>query len=361
MKMKSGFIWLFVFIFTLMMALGTGLYPAFAAGNSNDCSPPAAPSNLTLTADGADVTLSWTDNSSDDLGFLVERKGQGGQWAEIASPTPNLHSFPDTLTTNGTYYYRVRAFNNCGTSDYTNQVSYVLNIVYPPDYQYRPAAPSDLKNTGSGPRVLLQWTDNSDSELGFTVQKLYQGGAWSQAGVTRENITSYSDRMTTPGTYYYRVGAFNNFGPSAWSNIITLYQPENYTEIVLKIGKPIMTVNGIEKELDPGRGTVPAIVNGRTVLPIRAIVEALGGTITWDPATQRVTIQYFDKVIELQIGSTTAYVNGNQQQLDAAPQIINGRTISPVRFVVESLGGQVDWDGTNRTVSIYEVGRPTTN
>ncbi len=351
--------WLIAFIMGLVILFGSGLNPAVTADNVDDCSLPAAPSNLTLTADGADVILTWTDNSANDLGFLVEKKSQGGEWEEIAAPTPNLHSFPDTLATNGTYYYRVRAFNNCGTSDYTNEVNCVLNMVYPPDYRYRPAAPSDLKNNGTGPRVLLQWADNSDNEFGFTVQRMYQDSAWSQAGVTRENITSYSDRMTTPGTYFYRVGAFNNFGPSAWSNIITVYQPENYTEIVFKIGKPMMTVNGIEKEIDPGRGTVPAIVNGRTTLPIRAIVEALGGTIAWDPATRQVTIQYFDKVIKLGIGSTSADVNGNQQQMEVAPQIINGRTMAPVRFVIENMGGQVDWDGSNQTVSIYAVGRPS--
>ncbi len=359
MKKKSRFSWFFIVAMILMISLGTGWGAAAAAGNMDDCSPPIAPTNLTLTADGADVRLNWTDNSANDLGFLVERKSEGDAWAEIASPTPNLHSCPDTLTDNGTYYYRVRAFNNCGTSDYTNEVSYALNIFYPPDYGYRPIGPVDLKNTGSGSQVLLQWTDNSDSELGFTVQKMYQGGVWNQAGATGENVTSYSDSMTTPGTYYYRVGAFNNFGPSAWSNMITIYQPENYTEIVLEIGKPIMTVNGIEKEIDPVRGTVPVITNGRTVLPIRAIVEALGGTIAWDPTSQKVTIQYSDKVIELGIGSTSADVNGSQQEMDVPPQIINSRTMVPVRFIIEHMVAQVDWDGSNRTVSIYAVGRPS--
>lgn len=47
-----------------------------------------------------------------------------------------------------------------------------------------------------------------------------------------------------------------------------------------------MTVNGVTREIDPGRGTSPVIVNGRTLLPIRAIIEALGGSVAWDQAAK---------------------------------------------------------------------------
>jgi hypothetical protein len=50
-----------------------------------------------------------------------------------------------------------------------------------------------------------------------------------------------------------------------------------------------MTVNGVKKEIDPGRGTVPVIVKGRTLVPIRAIIEELGGTIGWDGNERKVT------------------------------------------------------------------------
>ncbi len=51
-----------------------------------------------------------------------------------------------------------------------------------------------------------------------------------------------------------------------------------------------MTVNGVKKEIDPGRGTVPVIVKGRTLVPIRAIIEEMGGTIEWDGNERKVTI-----------------------------------------------------------------------
>jgi len=58
------------------------------------------------------------------------------------------------------------------------------------------------------------------------------------------------------------------------------------------------------------------------------------------------------KVIKLQIGNKIAYVDGNQLTLDVPPQIINGRTMVPVRFVSEGLGAEVGWDGTTKTVTI---------
>ncbi len=96
----------------------------------------------------------------------------------------------------------------------------------------------------------------------------------------------------------------------------------------------------------------PKIVDGRTVLPIRVVAEALGADVDWDPDTQKVTITKGDTVIELFIGKTIAYVNGEPVQLDVAPFIENDRTYLPVRFVSEYLGAIVNWDAETRTVII---------
>ncbi|HWQ21235.1 MAG TPA: copper amine oxidase N-terminal domain-containing protein, partial [Clostridia bacterium] len=77
------------------------------------------------------------------------------------------------------------------------------------------------------------------------------------------------------------------------------------TTIVLQVGKPSMTVNGVSRAIDP-QGTVPVIIESRTFLPIRAIVEALGGTIAWTAAEQKVTIIMGSDVLELFIGKNTA-------------------------------------------------------
>ena len=64
------------------------------------------------------------------------------------------------------------------------------------------------------------------------------------------------------------------------------------TVITIQIGNPEMTVNGITQEIDPGMGTVPVISNERTLLPVRAIVEALGGTVEWDENTRTASLSY---------------------------------------------------------------------
>ncbi len=134
--------------------------------------------------------------------------------------------------------------------------------------------------------------------------------------------------------------------------------------VMFTIGEPIMTVNGIKAEIDPGRGTVPVIVPawGRTVLPIRALVEALGGSVSWNGKERSVVIYLGDRQIVLWIGKSEAYVNSKAVQIDpknrsVKPIIINGRTMIPVRFVAESLGCKVSWNGKTKQVTIiYDKG-----
>jgi hypothetical protein len=96
----------------------------------------------------------------------------------------------------------------------------------------------------------------------------------------------------------------------------------------------------------------PIIVNGRVLVPLRAIFEALGATVVWNANDQSIVATKGSITINLQIGSTTALNNGAQVTLDTAPQIVGGRTLVPARFVSEALGAQVTWDATNQKVNI---------
>lgn len=96
----------------------------------------------------------------------------------------------------------------------------------------------------------------------------------------------------------------------------------------------------------------PTIINGRTMVPMRAIFEALGSQVQWNAASQSITATKGSIAINLQIGSTTATNNGTNVTLDVAPQIIDGRTLVPARFVSEALGAKVNWDAANRRVDI---------
>ncbi len=129
------------------------------------------------------------------------------------------------------------------------------------------------------------------------------------------------------------------------------------TTITLKINNPVMTINGGEKEIDPGMGTKPVIINDRTLLPVRAVVEEIGGTVGWNGEKQEVTLAYKQNTIILTINNTTAYLNGEAQTLDTAPTIINDRTMLPIRFIAESFGFDVDWNNENQIVTITKTAK----
>jgi len=123
--------------------------------------------------------------------------------------------------------------------------------------------------------------------------------------------------------------------------------------LILQIGKDYFTVNGVKKILD----SPPVIKNGRTLLPIRAIIEALGGTVVWAASTKIVDVNLDNNFIRLQIGNAIASVNDEEKIIDPAnykvvPEIINGRTMLPLRFVAENLGCDVQWDDATKTITI---------
>ena len=101
---------------------------------------------------------------------------------------------------------------------------------------------------------------------------------------------------------------------------------------------------------------VPAqIVDGRTMVPVRAILEALGMTVEWNGDTQTVTASKKGVIIALTINDTTVKRNTIEQTVDVPAQIIDGRTLVPVRFVSEFAGAMVEWDGATRTVYIQST------
>lgn len=97
----------------------------------------------------------------------------------------------------------------------------------------------------------------------------------------------------------------------------------------------------------------PVIQNDRTLVPMRRIFEAMGAEVTWEEATQTVTAVHGSNVIVLHIGETALYRNGAVAYTMPVPaQIINDRTLVPLRAVAESLGASVAWDGINYIVTI---------
>lgn len=94
----------------------------------------------------------------------------------------------------------------------------------------------------------------------------------------------------------------------------------------------------------------PALVNNRTMVPMRKIFEALDATVTWDNNTQTAKAQKGDMTVEISIGSTVMYSNGKAVEIDSPALLLRSRTYVPVRFISNALGVNVDWDGEKKIV-----------
>ncbi len=131
---------------------------------------------------------------------------------------------------------------------------------------------------------------------------------------------------------------------------------ENYDAeiqvILMKIGQPTMFVGEELMEIDPGRGTVPIIQNGRTLVPIRAIVEAMNGNVEWDGAKNKISIKANGHKINMWLGSKKIEVDGKKKSMDVAPNIINDRTMLPIRFIVENIGYDIEWMASTQQILI---------
>lgn len=100
-----------------------------------------------------------------------------------------------------------------------------------------------------------------------------------------------------------------------------------------------LKVNGEEIKSD----IPPIIINGRSLVPVRAIFEKLGAQVFWDATEKKVTVSYNGKDIVLKINDTYATVNGEKVKMEVPAKIINDRTVVPLRFVGESLDMEVGW------------------
>jgi hypothetical protein len=129
--------------------------------------------------------------------------------------------------------------------------------------------------------------------------------------------------------------------------------------IKLVVNDKWMYVDGVRTEVDPGRATTPIIIAewDRTLLPIRSVIESLGGTIAWDGTEKKVAINISGTKVELWINKNYAYVNGKKVQIDSSnakvtPIIKNDRTMLPIRFVAESIGAYVNWYQADKNILI---------
>jgi len=194
---------------------------ATATTQATPVTAPTAPTVLTSTAiSSSQINLSWTDNSNNETLFSIERAPGGTtSFVEIATVGAGITTYQNTgLAASTGYAYRVRAYNNVGYSAYTN-TSTATTQAAPIN---APVAPTSLiAIAGSSSQINLSWTDNSNNETLFSIERAPGGtSSFVEIATVGAGITTYQNTGLAASTSYnYRVRANNNAGYSAYSNV----------------------------------------------------------------------------------------------------------------------------------------------
>lgn len=272
-----------------------------------------------------------------DTGNIVLRTEVNSGWLTIPAPSNS-----------GRYTVRIASEDN----------------ILPKDFQVKDSAPNAFRLQGEVVQseteqvlgTLLEWEELTADE-GYFVTRTQAGGTSETYGPIYS--THWVDVNVQPNaTYTYMVSTdffssnpvildFAEFVP------VEYIKNKNTGNIVLTVDSPYMVVNGKSKRIDSGNiNIVPVLIQNRVMLPIRALVEEMGGIVGWDSKTRTVILTAWKQEVKIPIGSCTISVNGVSRTFDVPAQIAEGRTLVPVRHM-ESLGCEVEWVSKTRSVIVY--------
>jgi len=269
---------------------------------------PAAPSDLIIGATtSTEITIEWSDNSSNETGFTVERRTGSSNWSQVGEVGPDETYFTsDELSPERTYYFRVAAYNSAGASGYSNQVYGTTD---------QPAPVTNIYEDNSNTTI----NDNDVTNEANTTVNI------SDSTITNSNIASNNQVNQTT-----TVANYNSASTAV-----------EYVKIV---------VNG--EQMNPGDAPPFINKNNRVMVPFRAIAEKLGAAVQWDPEERIAALSQGQRVVRVPIGQQVIEVDGNVQAMDTLAVIKSSRTYIPVRAVSQALGATVEWDQANKTVII---------
>jgi uncharacterized delta-60 repeat protein len=184
-------------------------------------SVPNAPTTLVASLISQNsISLSWTDNATDETGYALEQSiGNNTNFITIANLPINSASYVNSgLIANTQYYYRVTAYNATGNSPYSNEISPTTLPITPP------AAPTNLSvQSFSSSQVVIGWIDNSNDETGFEIYRSTpDNSSYILAQTTTANTITFADNGLLPNTsYFYKIRAIKNTAASGYTNEVT--------------------------------------------------------------------------------------------------------------------------------------------
>jgi len=190
------------------------------------------------------------------------------------------------------------------------------------------------------------------SKLPLIIEGITEKGAkvtvnGDSAEVREDGVFSYSLLNLSEGQFaVIEVIAIDEAGNSTKKTVSVKYSKSIIMK--LQVGNKNALINNETYSLE----VAPTITSGRTMVPLRFVGEAFGAEFAYDPVFKIIDINFGSDRIKMQIGKNIAFVNGKEVALDVAPYIVNGRTLVPIRFISETFGAEVVWDGTTKTVTI---------
>lgn len=313
---------------------------------------PLAPSDLTATAASqTQIDLTWQDNAGNETSFVVERRAEGETaFAVVATLAANVEAYSDTGLNGFTkYYYRVKAANLWGSSSYSDEASattlaYFIPIDPDPviPILFPPTAPEDLLGEAvSDSSIELTWEDTASVETGFKIERKVSAGTFAQIDTVGADVETYMDTDLEPETtYYYRVRAYNIVGDSDYSNTVaitteaetTVTPPPEEADVEMRFY--INQTNYYINDIRTTMDAAPVILNDRTLLPVRYVAEPLGAVVSWNGDERKVTITTASKIIELWIDNNVARVNGVSTFIDPANSDVKPVILPPGRTML---------------------------
>jgi hypothetical protein len=178
--------------------------------------PPAAPTACAVSNPGTGaVQVAWSDQSSNEVSFEIERMGIAGPFALIGTRPVNSTTYQDfAISPSTTYTYRVRAVNGDGSSAYTNEATITTPALVPP-----PTPPNNLTAAAQSPtQAVLGWNDRSSNENLFQVERRAVPGTFTTVASLDPDTIDWTDNGLLPDSHVsYRVRAVGVTTPSAWS------------------------------------------------------------------------------------------------------------------------------------------------
>ncbi len=244
------------------------------------------------------------------------------------------------------YDYAVSIFKEAASNG-----AYITRFSQPADFVFQPAnnagtLKADNNNTVRIYTLAFSY-DRPDISVSYSIDGQWYHSSSIVPYTCAINLSQFSDGCHTleisdgvnSRSYdMYKRGKFVSFGS----------EPDTTSSGDADSEKITVKLNGTDIAFDQP----PVVINGRTLVPLRAVFEAMGASVDWNQETSTVTSKKGNITISLSTGSSTMYRNGIPITLDVPSQVINDRTLVPVRAVSEAFGADVDWDNDTWTVII---------